>query len=157
MHDVTDNTCVQSWFNSPVTGALGADIYKATNIVRAFRTIGKMAPESGIPASVLHGAAGFAILSIAKVGGFASPGLGYRVQSVDPNGHETFHTLMCICVDFIPWTIPVPLHHALHSVGWQPFESDGMLPRLLLQSWISKPQSLHHTLLYKVPTDPNHQ
>ena len=53
--------------NSPVTGALGADIYKATNIIRAFRAVGKVAPESGIPAAVLHGAAGFAILSIAKV------------------------------------------------------------------------------------------
>ena len=69
MHDVTDNTCVQSWFNSPMTGALGADIYKATNIIRAFRAVGKVAPESGIPAAVLHGAAGFAILSIAKVCG----------------------------------------------------------------------------------------
>ena len=68
VHDVTDNTCVQSWFNSPMTAVLGADIYKATNIVRAFRAVGKTAPESGIPAAVLHGAAGFAILSIAKVG-----------------------------------------------------------------------------------------
>lgn len=67
MQDVTDNTCVHSWFNSPCTAALGADIYKATNIVRAFRAVGKLAPESGIPAAVLHGAAGFAILSIAKV------------------------------------------------------------------------------------------
>ena len=68
MQDVTDNTCVHSWFNSPCTAELGADIYKATNIVRAFRAVGKLAPESGIPAAVLHGAAGFAILSIAKVG-----------------------------------------------------------------------------------------
>ena len=67
VHDVTDNTCAASWFNSPATASLGADIYKATNIVRAFRAVGKVQPEAGIPAAVLHGAAGFAILSIGKV------------------------------------------------------------------------------------------
>ena len=39
---------------------------QATNIVRAFRAVGKVQPETGIPAAVLRGAAGFAILSIAK-------------------------------------------------------------------------------------------
>ena len=28
MHDVTDVTCAQSWFNSPLTTSLTADIYK---------------------------------------------------------------------------------------------------------------------------------
>ena len=28
VHDVTDVTCVQSWFNSPLTTSLTADIYK---------------------------------------------------------------------------------------------------------------------------------
>ena len=35
--------------------------------MRAFRAVGKVQPETGIPAAVLRGAAGFAILSIAKV------------------------------------------------------------------------------------------
>ena len=41
-------------------------VTQATNIVRAFRAVGKVQPETGIPAAVLRGAAGFAILSIAK-------------------------------------------------------------------------------------------
>ena len=28
VHDVTDVTCAQSWFNSPLTTSLTADIYK---------------------------------------------------------------------------------------------------------------------------------
>lgn len=40
---------------------------QATNIVRSFAAVGSRAPDKAIPAAILDGAAGFAILSVAKV------------------------------------------------------------------------------------------
>jgi hypothetical protein len=40
---------------------------QATNIVRSFAAVGSHAPDKAIPAAILDGAAGFAILSVAKV------------------------------------------------------------------------------------------
>ena len=40
---------------------------QATNIVRSFASVGSRAPDKAIPAAILDGAAGFAILSVAKV------------------------------------------------------------------------------------------
>jgi hypothetical protein len=40
--------------------------------VRAFAKVGALSPEKALPAAVLDGAAGFAILSVAKVGGGAA-------------------------------------------------------------------------------------
>lgn len=67
MHDVTDASVLRSWLNNPFSMSLAADIYKATNIVRSWAAVGSLSPEKAIPAAVLHGAAGFAILSVAKV------------------------------------------------------------------------------------------
>ena len=36
MHDVTDVTCAQSWFNSPLTTSLTADIYKVRRRTHGF-------------------------------------------------------------------------------------------------------------------------
>lgn len=58
---------MRSWFNTPLSGSLEADIYKATNIVRAFARIGNNAPERHIPSHILKDAAGFAVLSTVKV------------------------------------------------------------------------------------------
>ncbi|KAK9868579.1 hypothetical protein WJX84_008848 [Apatococcus fuscideae] len=68
VHDVTDASVLRSWVNNPFSTSLAADIYKATNIVRSWATVGSLRPEKAIPPAVLHGAAGFAILSVAKVG-----------------------------------------------------------------------------------------
>ena len=67
VHDVTDGSVMRSWLNSPLSNGLEADIYKATNILNSFAQVGYLQPEKGIPAAVLQGAAGFAILSVAKV------------------------------------------------------------------------------------------
>lgn len=67
IHDVTDGSVLRSWLNSPLSSGLEQDIYKATNILHSFAQVGYLQPEKGIPAAVLQGAAGFAILSAVKV------------------------------------------------------------------------------------------
>ena len=67
IHDVTDSSALRSWFNSPLATSLSAELYKAQNIVRQFAQIGALFPERSIPATVLDGAAGFALLSVVKV------------------------------------------------------------------------------------------
>lgn len=67
VHDVTDGSALRSWLNSPLSSGLAADIYTATNILHSFAQIGSLQPEKGIPAAVLSGARGFAILSVVKV------------------------------------------------------------------------------------------
>mmetsp|Transcript_4618 Transcript_4618/g.13264 ORF Transcript_4618/g.13264 Transcript_4618/m.13264 type:complete len:721 (-) Transcript_4618:1058-3220(-) len=77
VRDVTDASCRHSWLNPPLAaGGLPGDIYKAANIAAAFRKVGGVAAERRIPAVVLRGAAGFAILSMAKVGLGWSCGVG---------------------------------------------------------------------------------
>lgn len=67
MHDVTDGSALRSWLNSPLSSGLKADIYTSANILQSFAQVGRLQPEKGIPAAVLRGAVGFAILSVAKV------------------------------------------------------------------------------------------
>ena len=67
VHDVTDGSALRSWLNSPLSSGLAADIYSATNILHSFAQVGRLQPERSIPAAVLSGAVGFAILSVAKV------------------------------------------------------------------------------------------
>ena len=67
IHDVTDGSVMRSWLNSPLSSGLEQDVYKATNILHTFAQVGYLQPEKGIPAAVLQGAAGFAILSVVKV------------------------------------------------------------------------------------------
>ena len=67
IHDVTDGSVIRSWLNSPLSTGLESDIYKAANILNSFAQVGYLQPEKGIPAAVLQGAAGFAILSVVKV------------------------------------------------------------------------------------------
>ena len=67
IHDVTDGSVMRSWLNSPLSSGLEQDVYKATNILHSFAQVGSLQPEKGIPAAVLQGAAGFAILSVVKV------------------------------------------------------------------------------------------
>lgn len=42
-------------------------LLQATNIVRQFAALGVSSPDKAVPAAILDGAAGFAILSVAKV------------------------------------------------------------------------------------------
>ena len=68
VHDLFDASVTRSWLNNPLSNTLEADIFAATNIAKGFAQLGALAPERSIPASVLANAAGFAILSVAKVG-----------------------------------------------------------------------------------------
>ena len=67
IHDVTDASALRSWFNPPLATSMSAELYKAQNIVRQFAQVGALYPERSIPATVLDGAAGFAVLSVVKV------------------------------------------------------------------------------------------
>ena len=67
VHDVTDSSVLRAWLNVPMSSSLEADLFRATNIVRSFASVGHVGPERGVPASVLKGAAGFALLSTVKV------------------------------------------------------------------------------------------
>lgn len=68
MHDLFDGSVARSWLNTPLSNTLEADVFAATNIAKGFAQLGRLAPERSIPASILADAAGFAILSVAKVG-----------------------------------------------------------------------------------------
>lgn len=74
IHDVTDASVLRSWFNPPLAASLSDELYKAQNIVAAFARVGVLYPERSIPAAVLDGAAGFAVLSVLKVGPFGRKG-----------------------------------------------------------------------------------
>ena len=67
VHDLFDASVARSWLNSPLSHTLKADVFAATNIAKGFAQLGRLAPERSIPAAVLADAAGFAILSVAKV------------------------------------------------------------------------------------------
>lgn len=67
VHDVFDGSVARSWLNSPLSHTLETDIYAATNIAKGFVNIGQLGPERRIPGYILGDAAGFALLSVAKV------------------------------------------------------------------------------------------
>ncbi|KIZ06123.1 SH3 domain-containing protein [Monoraphidium neglectum] len=56
------------WLNFPVSGSLEDDAYKATNILRTFMAASRLEPERQLPASVLRGARGLALMSVLRVG-----------------------------------------------------------------------------------------
>lgn len=115
VHDVTDGSVMRSWLNSPLSSGLESDIYKATNILNSFAQVGSLQPEKGIPAAVLQGAAGFAILSVVKVGFGWSAALGSGLVVV--RGEEG------------DWSPPSALD--MVSLGWG-LQAGGALHDLLI-------------------------
>lgn len=67
-HDVTDLTCMRGWLNTPLGMSMEEEIYKSTNVLRNYCQIGRLKQERSIPQSVLKGAIGLAILTVAKAG-----------------------------------------------------------------------------------------
>ncbi|GER40438.1 zinc finger family protein [Striga asiatica] len=76
-HDVMDWTCLRGWLNLPVGLSMEHEIYKASVTLRSYSrwtVMGKYAqvarlnPEKSIPAAVLKGARGLAILTVVKAG-----------------------------------------------------------------------------------------
>ncbi|KAL0308376.1 UNVERIFIED_CONTAM: SH3 domain-containing protein [Sesamum radiatum] len=74
-HDVMDWTCSRGWLNLPVGLSMEHEIYKSANTLRSYCQVARMNPES-IPAAVLKGARGLAILTVAKAGALLAYKLG---------------------------------------------------------------------------------
>jgi lipid-binding SYLF domain-containing protein len=68
-HDVMDWTCTRGWLNLPLLGSsMEHEIYKSANVLRSYCQVARLNPERSIPYTVLKGAKGLAILSVAKGG-----------------------------------------------------------------------------------------
>ncbi|KAL2503331.1 RING/FYVE/PHD-type zinc finger family protein [Forsythia ovata] len=67
-HDVMDWTCSRGWLNLPVSFSMEQEIYKSANTLRSYCQVARLNPEKSIPAAVLRGARGLAILTVAKGG-----------------------------------------------------------------------------------------
>ncbi|EIE18388.1 DUF500-domain-containing protein [Coccomyxa subellipsoidea C-169] len=115
VHDVTDASALRSWFNPPMAASLAAELYKATNIVRSFAAVGSRSPDKAIPAAILDGAAGFAILSVAKGGCGWSVAAGTGLVVARKAGGS--------------WTPPSAL--GFYSCGWG-FQFGGVVSDLLI-------------------------
>ncbi|RAL43772.1 hypothetical protein DM860_014273 [Cuscuta australis] len=75
-HDVMDWTCSRAWLNLPVGFSMEYEIYKSTNSLRSYTQVARLNPERSIPAAVLKGARGLAILTVAKAGALVTYKLG---------------------------------------------------------------------------------
>nr|GMC77328.1 SH3 domain-containing protein [Ipomoea batatas] len=75
-HDVMDWTSSRAWLNLPVGFSMEYEIYKASNSLRSYAQVARLNPERSIPAAVLKGARGLAILTVAKVGALLTYKLG---------------------------------------------------------------------------------
>ncbi|CAH9117258.1 unnamed protein product [Cuscuta epithymum] len=75
-HDVTDWTCSRAWLNLPVGFSMEYEIYKSSISLRSYAQVSRLNPEKSIPASVLKGARGLAILTVAKAGALVTYKLG---------------------------------------------------------------------------------
>lgn len=115
VHDVTDWTSMRAWLNNPLTSTLEADIFKCTNILRHFVYSSRLSAERAIPASMLQEAAGFAVLSVLKVGMGWSCSIGSGL-------------LVARCQDG-SWSPPSAL--GLGGLGWG-LQAGGELTDLLL-------------------------
>lgn len=67
-HDVMDWTCTRGWLNLPVGLSMEHEIYKSSNTLRNYCQVARLNPERSIPAAVIKGAKGLAILTVAKAG-----------------------------------------------------------------------------------------
>ncbi|XP_071716596.1 uncharacterized protein [Rutidosis leptorrhynchoides] len=67
-HDVMDWTCTRGWLNLPFGLSMEHEIYKSSNTLRNYSQVSRLNPERSIPATVIKGAKGLAILTVAKGG-----------------------------------------------------------------------------------------
>uniref|UniRef100_A0A1D1Y8J8 SH3 domain-containing protein PJ696.02 n=1 Tax=Anthurium amnicola TaxID=1678845 RepID=A0A1D1Y8J8_9ARAE len=75
-HDVMDWTCSRGWLNLPLGLSMEHEIYKASNSLRSYCQVSRLNPEKSIPAAILKGAKGLAILTVAKAGVLVTYKLG---------------------------------------------------------------------------------
>ncbi|CAA6658705.1 unnamed protein product [Spirodela intermedia] len=62
------NAMQTGWLNLPIGLSMEYEIYKASNSLRSYCQVSRLDPEKSIPAAVLRGAKGLAILTVAKFG-----------------------------------------------------------------------------------------
>ncbi|KAK3127703.1 hypothetical protein QOZ80_7AG0577260 [Eleusine coracana subsp. coracana] len=67
-HDVMDWTSTRSWLNLPIGVSMEYEIYKATNTMKKYCQVARLNPEKSIPSSILKGAKGLVVLTVAKAG-----------------------------------------------------------------------------------------
>ncbi|KAF6170257.1 hypothetical protein GIB67_013232 [Kingdonia uniflora] len=67
-HDVMDWTSARGWLNFPLGLSMEYEIYKSCNTLRTYCQVARLNPERSIPSTVLKGAKGLAILTVAKAG-----------------------------------------------------------------------------------------
>nr|GMD11567.1 zinc finger FYVE domain-containing protein 16-like [Ipomoea batatas] len=75
-HDLTDLSTLRSWINFPWGQSMEYEIYKATNTIRSYNTVGSLGNEKRIPEAILRGAHGLAILTVVKVGVMVTYNIG---------------------------------------------------------------------------------
>ncbi|GAA0165861.1 non-motor actin binding protein [Lithospermum erythrorhizon] len=75
-HDVMDWTSTRGWLNLPVGLSMEHEIYKAASTLRSYVKVARLNSERSIPAAVLNGAKGLAIITVAKAGVLVSYKLG---------------------------------------------------------------------------------
>lgn len=75
-HDVIDWTCTRGWLNLPMGLSMEHEIYKAASTLRTYSQVARLNPEKSIPAAVLKGAKGLAIITVAKAGVLVSYKIG---------------------------------------------------------------------------------
>ncbi|KAG2498194.1 hypothetical protein HYH03_003948 [Edaphochlamys debaryana] len=68
VQDCPDAVSLRAWLNSPWTASLGEDVFKAANMLSTFVKAVHLQSEAGLPTAALQGAAGLALLSVARLG-----------------------------------------------------------------------------------------
>eukprot|EP00850_Spirogloea_muscicola_P008827 SM000048S16539 [mRNA] locus=s48:228608:232041:- [translate_table: standard] len=98
LYDVTDASSLRSWLNNPLGSSLQEEIFKATSTLRSYATVGSLRPERLLPDTVLRGALGLAIVTVAKVGAVMTYKLGTGlVVARRPDGSWSAPSALVTC------------------------------------------------------------
>eukprot|EP00850_Spirogloea_muscicola_P012440 SM000080S22955 [mRNA] locus=s80:294723:298438:- [translate_table: standard] len=98
LYDVTDASSLRSWLNNPLGSSLQEEIFKATSTLRSYATVGSLRPERSLPDTVLRGALGLAIVTVAKVGAIMTYKLGTGlVVARRPDGSWSAPSALVTC------------------------------------------------------------
>ncbi|KXZ54915.1 hypothetical protein GPECTOR_4g987 [Gonium pectorale] len=68
VQDCPDAVSLRAWLNSPWTGSLVDDVFKAANMLNTLVRTVHFQAEAGLPTAALQGAEGLALLTVARVG-----------------------------------------------------------------------------------------
>ncbi|GFR52465.1 hypothetical protein Agub_g14973 [Astrephomene gubernaculifera] len=68
VQDCPDAISLRAWLNSPWTGSLGHEVFKAANMLATMVKAVQFQAEAGLPTAALQGAEALALLTVARVG-----------------------------------------------------------------------------------------